>query len=92
MRVKNINSIRNKISLTKTQKVIRTISPQKPYIQKPCKQELEMQQKLQESLKRREKINEELQEKLNQLRSEIKSQYIKDYILVIELIMARKAK
>ena len=70
MRTPNINFVNYRKSLYNTQKIKRTVSVPKRYIQKPCKKDAEMEQRLREYLDRQEKVEkqmQEMQEKLNDL-------------------------
>ena len=103
MRVPNLYLGRNQKSLNKTQKIIRTISRQKPYINKQYKQEAKLEREIQEYNLKQQKFENDAIEKLNNLIEEHKVDEIQYYALllygikldketILEKLKARKAK
>ena len=103
MRVPNLNLGKYQKSFNKTQKVIRTISNQKPHIHKRPKQEAETERELHEYLTRQKELESETQEKLNKTIENLKVQEIQynalllygiklDREKILEILKARKAK
>ena len=103
MRIPNLYLGRNQKSLNKTKKVIRTISRQKPYINRQYKQEAELEREIQEYNLKQQKFENDAIEKLNNLIEEHKVNEIQYYTLllygikldketILEKLKARKAK
>lgn len=106
MRIPNLYLGKYQKSNNKTQKVIRTISQQRPYIQKQQKLQSEMERELQEynsQLEERKKLENEAMEKLNNMIEAHRVDEIQYYALLIygikldkeeilQKLKARKAK
>jgi len=103
MRVPKLNLWKYQKSLHKTQKVKRTISPNRPYIQKELKQQADIEQEISEYLKKQKELETEYSEKVNDALLEIRAQDISykalllygikiDKEKIIETLKARKAK
>jgi len=103
MRIPKLNLCKYQKSLYKTQKVKRTVSPNRSYIQKEQKQQTKREQELQEYLKKQKELEIECTEKMNNALMDIQAQDIIYNALllygikvnkekIIEILKARKAK
>ena len=92
MRIPNLNLRKYQKSYSKTQKVLRTITQQKTYIQKQQKQEAEMEQELQSYLTKQKELDNEIGEKLNKAVENLKVSEIQYYALLIYGIKLDKEK
>ena len=103
MRIPNINLGKYQKSYNKTNKVIRTITQQKPYIHKQQKQEAEIEKETAVYLKKQKELEQETVESLNRVLEDIKVQEIQYNALllygirlekgkILEILKARKAK
>ena len=103
MRVPRLNLWQYQKSLNKTQKIKRTISQNKPYKPKICKQQAEMEQECQAYFEKQKELEKELQEKMDNALIELRAQNLSYQMLlfygikiekekIIETLKARKAK
>ena len=103
MRIPNLYLGKYQKSYNKTQKVVRTITKQKPYIQKLQKEEAEKELELQEYIVKQKELDNDIQEKLNEAFDNIKASEIQcnalllygiklDKEKILEILKARKAK
>lgn len=103
MRIPNLYLGKYQKSLSKTQKVIRTVSQQKTFIQKTLKEKAEKEQELNEYLRKRKELDKEITEKLNNAVVNLKASEIQynalllygiklDKEKILEILKARKAK
>jgi len=103
MRIPNINLWKYQKSYNKTNKVIRTITKQNPYIQKQQKQNAEMEREIQEYLAKQKEFDKDINDRLNKSIEDIRVNKIQYYALllygikvdkekILEILKARKAK
>ena len=103
MRIPNLYQGKYTKSYNKTQKILRTVTHQKPYIQKSRKEEAEKEQELLEYIKKQKELENDIQDKLNEAVENIKASEIQYNALllygiklnkeqILEKLKARKAK
>ena len=83
MRIPNLNIGKYQKSLYKTQKVKRTISSNRPYIQKNYKQKAEKEQELLAYLRKQKELDKEITEKLNNSVENFRASEIQYNLLIL---------
>ena len=92
MNVSGLNLRKYQRSLYKTQKVKRTISANRPYKHKECKQKYEKEQELLAYLQKQKELDKEIGEKLNNVVEDLEVSEIQYYALLIYGIKLDKEK
>ena len=103
MRIPNLYLGKYQKSYNKTQKVVRTITKQKPYIQKLQKEEAEKELELQKYIVKQKELDNDIRENLSEAVDNITASEIQyntlllyginlDKDKILEILKARKAK